>query len=53
MNIKYIKTKQNQKLESKFFRPFKVIQPVRKQAYKHKLSKKKKILDVFHVLLLK
>ena len=29
LNSKYIKTKRNQKLEAKFFRPFKVLYPVR------------------------
>ena len=52
MNSKYIKTKQNQKLEAKFFGPFRVLQPVGKQAYKPKLSKKWRIHDVFHVSLL-
>ena len=53
MNSKYIKTKQNQKLEAKFFRPFWVLNPVGKQAYKLELSRKWKIHDVFHVSLLK
>ena len=52
LNSKYIKTKQNQKLEVKFFRPFRVLHSVRKQAYKLKLSKKWKIHDVFHISLL-
>ena len=52
LNSKYIKTKQNRKLETKFFGPFRVLYPVRKQAYKLELSRKWKIHDVFHVLLL-
>ena len=34
LNIKYIKTKRNRKLEAKFFGPFQILHPVRKQAYK-------------------
>ena len=33
LNSKYIKTKQNRKLKAKFFGPFQVLHPVRKQAY--------------------
>ena len=39
LNSKYIKTKQNQKLKAKFFRPFWVLHLVGKQAYKFKLPK--------------
>ncbi len=53
LNSKYIKTKQNRKLEAKFFGPFRVLHLVGKQAYKLELSKKWKIYDVFHVSLLK
>ena len=53
LNSKYIKTKQNRKLEAKFFRPFRVLHPVDKQAYKLELSKKWRIDNVFHVSLLK
>ena len=52
MNSKYIKTKQNRNLEAKFFGPFRVLHPVKKQAYKIKLFKEWKIHDVFHVSLL-
>ena len=37
LNNKYIKTKQNRKLEAKFFELFWVLQLVRKQAYKLEL----------------
>ncbi len=40
LNSKYIKTKQNRKLEAKFFEPFRVLHLVRKQAYKLELPKK-------------
>ena len=50
MNSKYLKTKQNRKLKVKFFRLFRVLHPVGKQAYKLELSKKWRIHDVFHVL---
>ncbi len=52
LNSKYIKTKRNQKLESKFFGPFQVLHAVGKQAYKLELSAKWKIHDVFYVSLL-
>ena len=53
LNSKYIRTKQNQKLEAKFFSLFRVLYPVGKLVYKLKLPKKEKIYDVFHMLLLK
>ena len=34
LNSKYIKIKQNQKLEAKFFGPFQILHPVGKQGYK-------------------
>ena len=40
LNSKYIKTKQNRKLEAKFFGLFRVLHLVRKQAYKLELSRK-------------
>ena len=52
LNNKYIKTKQNRKLKTKFFEPFKVLHPVEKQVYKLEISQNWKIHDVFHILLL-
>ena len=52
LNSKYTKTKQNPKLETKFFRPFWVLYPIGKQAYKFKLSKKWRVYNMFHVSLL-
>ena len=52
LNTKYIKIKQHQKLEAKFFCPFQILHPVRKQTYKLDLPTKWKIHDVFHVSLL-
>ena len=52
LNSKYIKIKRNQKLEAKFFRPFWVLYPVGKQAYKLDFSKKWKIYLVFYLSLL-
>ena len=49
---KYIKTKQNLKLEAKFFGPFQVLYLVGNKAYKFKLPKWWRIHDIFHVLLL-
>ena len=52
LNTKYIKTKQNWKLEAKFFRAIQVLYPVGKQAYKLKLSKQWKINNIFYMSLL-
>ena len=52
LNSKYIKTKQNRKLEAKFFEPFQVLYSIGKQAYKLEFLKKWKIHDVFHLSLL-
>ncbi len=40
LNSKYIKIKRNKKLESKFFRPFRVLHAVKKQVYKLELPTK-------------
>ena len=42
----------NQTLETKFFGPFRVLHPIRKQADKLEFLKKWRIYDVFHVSLL-
>ena len=52
LNSKYIKTKQNSKLEAKFFRPFQILHPVEKQTYKLDLLIKWKIYNIFYVSLL-
>ena len=52
LKSKYIKTKQNQKLEAKLFRPFWELHLVGKQAYKLELPKKWRVYNVFHMLLL-
>ena len=52
LSNKYLKIKQNRKLQAKFFRPFWVLHPVGKQAYKLELSRKWRIHNIFHVSLL-
>ena len=52
LNSKYIKTKRNQKLKAKFFRPFRVLYPVGNQAYMLELPRNWRIHNVFHVSLL-
>ena len=52
LNNKYLKTKQNRKLEAKFLEPFWVIHLIGKQAYKLEFLKKW-IHNVFHMSLLK
>ena len=52
LNSKYIKTKQNRKLEANFFGPFRVLHLVGKQTYKLELPKKWRIHNVFHMSLL-
>ena len=53
LNSKYIKTKQNRKLETKFLGPFRILYFLRKKTYKLELPRKWKIYNVFHVLLRK
>ena len=50
LNNKYLKTKQNGKLEAKFLVLFRVLHSVYKQVYKLELPKMWNIHDVFHVL---
>ena len=52
LNSKYIKTKRNRRLESKFFGPFRVLHPIGSQAYKLELPKRWRIHEIFHVSLL-
>ena len=52
LNSKHLKTKQNRELEAKFFGPFWVLHPVKKQIYTLELPTRWKIYDVFHVSLL-
>ncbi len=52
LNSKHIKTKQNRKLEAKFFGQFRVQHPVGKQAYKLELPRKWRIHNFFYMSLL-
>ena len=52
LNSKYIKTNQNQKLEAKFFSPFRILYLIEKQVYKLDFFTKWKIHNVFHLSLL-
>ena len=52
LNSKYIKTKQNRKLEANFFGPFRVLYLIGKQAYKLKLPRKWRIYDIFYMSIL-
>ena len=52
-NSKYIKIKKNQKLKAKFFGPFWLLYPIKKQAYKLELPTKWVSHNVFLVSLLK
>ena len=52
LNSKYLKTKQNWKVEAKFFGLFQILHLVEKQTYKLELPKKWRIHNVFHVSLL-
>ena len=52
LNSKYIQTKRNHMLETKFIGLFRVLHPIGKQAYKLELPEKWKTYDVFHVSLL-
>ena len=51
-NSKYIKIKQNRKLEAKFFGLFQILHLIGKPVYKLDLSTKWKIYNVFHMSLL-
>ena len=52
LNSKYLKTKQNRKLETKFFGLFRVLNLVKKQVYQLELPRKWRIYDVFYISLL-
>ena len=52
LNSKYIKSKQNWKLEAKSFRSFRVLHPIGKEAYKLELPRKWRIHNIFYVSLL-
>lgn len=52
LKSKFIKTKWKQKLETKFFGLFQILHPVTKQAYKLELFNKRRVHNIFHILLL-
>ncbi len=52
LNSKYIKIKRNQKLETRFFGLFRVLDPVGRHASKLELPKRLRIHDMFHMSLL-
>lgn len=52
LNYKYIQTKQNYKLETKFFGSFWVLYSVRNQVYKFELTKKYRIHNIIYISLL-
>ena len=52
LNSKFIKIKQNHKLEAKFFRSFRMLYPIGKQVYKLEFSRNWRIYDIFYVSLL-
>ena len=47
LNNKYIKTKRNRKLEAKFFGPFWILHPLRKQVYKLDLLQNEESMTFF------
>lgn len=46
-NNQYIKTKQNHKLEAKFFGLFQILYPVKNQVYKLEMPKNRKFIMFF------
>ena len=48
LNSKYIKTKCNRKLKTKFFGLFQVLHPIGKQVYELEILKKWKLHDIFN-----
>ena len=52
LNSKYNMTKYNQKLETKFFRPFQVFHLIGKKVYKLELFRNWRIYDIFYMSLL-
>ena len=52
LSSKYLKTKQNCKLKAEFLNLFQVLHKADKQVYKLQLPKKRRIYNIFYVLLL-